>query len=69
MVSQNAERAANDFIVKIRKGIIKKDTLPNSFKDYTVHHEKPDLESYRKFIKTLTYDKYVYDREVKYYGD
>ena len=40
-----------------------------SFEDYTDDDEQSDLESYKKFIKTLTYDEYINKRRVNYYGD
>lgn len=68
-ISKKAEKAAKNLIVLIKNGDIIKDTLPNSFENYTDYYEQADLESYRKFIKTLTYADYVYAREVMYYGD
>lgn len=40
-----------------------------SFEDYTDDDEQSDLESYKKFINTLTYDEYINKRRVNYYGD
>lgn len=68
-VSKAAEMAANNFVNKIKRGKFVKDTLPNSFENYSDYYEQADLESYKKFIRTFTYDEYIKARGVNYYGD
>lgn len=67
--SANAKKAAGKFIQNIRSGNIAKDTLPNSFENYTDFLEQADLESYKKYIRTLTYFDCIEKREVLYFGD
>lgn len=64
-----AEVAVEKFLQKLKNGKYIKDTLPNSFENYTDYYEHADLESYRKFIKTFTYDEYINNRGVNYYGN
>jgi hypothetical protein len=52
--SEAATKAANKFIDMLQKGKFLKDTLPNSFENYSDYFEEADLESYRKYIKTFT---------------
>lgn len=67
--SVKAQKAADKFIQDIKRGKIIKDTLPNSFENYTDYCEQADLEAYRKYIRTLTYIDYIDKREVIYCGD
>ena len=69
MTSIAAEKAGNNFLQKLRNGEFLQDTLPNSFENYTHCYEQADLESYRKFINTFTYDEYISKRGVCYCGD
>lgn len=62
-----AEKAVNNFLKKLKNGEFIKDTLPNSFENYTDYYEQADLESYRKYINTFTYDEYISNREVYTY--
>ena len=64
-----AEKAVNNFLSKLKNGKFSKDTLPNTFDDYTGFHEQADLESYKKFIKTFTYEEFINNREVLYHGN
>lgn len=66
--SETATNAATRFITKLGNGSFVKETLPNSFEDYTECYEQSDLESYSKFIKTFMYDEYVNSCEVVYHG-
>lgn len=64
-----AEKAVSKFIKKLANGKFLKDTLPNTSENYTGYYEQADLESYRKYIKTYTYDEFINKREVTYYGN
>lgn len=67
--SVSAEKAVNNFLTKLKNGKFFKDTLPNTFDDYTGFHEQADLESYKKFIKTFTYEEFISNCEVLYHGN
>lgn len=68
-ISKTAKTAAKNFITRLEQGGFIKDTLPNSFENYTDFYEQADLESYNKFVKTFMYDEYISKREVLYYGE
>lgn len=67
--NEKAKRAADQFIEQVKKGAVIKDTLPNSFENYTDFYEEADLESYKSFIRTLTYTDYIAARKVMYHGE
>lgn len=52
----NGEIAARLFFEELSSGKIRKDVLPNHALNYTDYAEKEELNSYKRFIQTSSYD-------------
>lgn len=52
----NGEKASEIFIERLRAGKIRKDILPNHARNYTDAAEEEELNFYKKFILTSSYD-------------
>jgi hypothetical protein len=66
--SEEAVKAAEEFISALKNGTLSKHVLPNNYEDYTVEYENIDLINYRKYLKTMSYFDYVESRTVAYNG-
>lgn len=66
--SEEALRAADDFITAIKNGTLSKHVLPNNYQDYTAEYENNDFKNYKKYLKSLSYYNYVESRTVAYNG-
>lgn len=66
--SEEAVKAAEEFICALKNGTLSKHVLPNNYEDYTVEYENIDLKSYKKYLKTMSYFNYIDSRMVAYNG-
>ncbi|MHB8128283.1 MAG: hypothetical protein ACYDEX_04755 [Mobilitalea sp.] len=66
--SEEAVKAAEEFICALKNGTLSKHVLPNNYEDYTVEYENIDLINYKKYLKTMSYFDYVESRTVAYNG-
>lgn len=68
MYNVSARKAAERFIQNIKSGKFIKDSLTSSV-NYNDNEEQTDLETYKKFIRTLTYLDCIEKRKIFYVGD
>lgn len=68
MYNASARKAAERFIQNIKSGKFIKDSLTSSV-NYNDNEEQTDLETYKKFIRTLTYLDCIEKRKIFYVGD
>lgn len=47
---------AQEFIILLKRGKIRKDILPNTSADYTATQEEVDLRRYKRFLQSFAYD-------------
>jgi hypothetical protein len=66
--SKEAKKAADEFTKAIKNGTLSKHVLPNNYEDYSAEYENIDFQNYKKYLKTMSYYKYVEDRTVAYNG-
>jgi hypothetical protein len=66
--SEEAVRAAEEFITGVKNGTLSKHVLPNNYEDYTMEYENNDFQNYKKYLKAISYYNYVEQRMVAYNG-
>jgi hypothetical protein len=66
--SSEAQNAADEFVTALNNGTLSKHVLPNNYEDYTAEFEHIDFQNYKKYLKTMSYFKYVESRTVAYNG-
>jgi len=66
--SEEADRAADEFITALKNGTLSKHVLPNNYEDYTLEYENIDFMNYTKYLKTMSYYNHVETRTVAYNG-
>ena len=67
-LSEEAVKAAEEFICALKNGTLSKHILPNNYEDYTAEYENIDLKDYKKYLRTMSYSNYVENRTVAYNG-
>jgi hypothetical protein len=50
------QNSAQEFIMLLEKGRVRKDILPNTSTDYTITQEAKDLQRYKRFLQSFAYD-------------
>lgn len=68
MYNVSARKATERFIQNIRNGTFTKDSLTTS-ENYNDNEKQTDFETYKKFIRTLTYLDCIEKRKIFYVGD
>ena len=66
--SDEAKKAADEFICALKNGTLSKHVLRNNYEDYTGENENIDYLNYQKYLKTMSYFEYVENRKVAYNG-
>lgn len=62
-----SRNSAQEFLVLLKRGKIKKNILPNTAVDYTVSQEAKDLQQYKRFLQSFAYDD-IKECEVRNYN-
>lgn len=65
---KTGEKSAKNFIALLEKGVIRKNILPNTSKDYSKYQEE-DLFYYKLFLHSFAYDDIKECKTGDYYGE
>lgn len=66
--SEEASKAAVEFVNAIKNGTLSKHVLPNNYEDYSIEYENIDFKNYQRYLKTMSYFNYIDNRTVTYNG-